>query len=161
MPVVEVSLRLDGLSQLRLSDSLIRQSAGEQLHPLLWYRCLGPPYFVYHGAGVPDGPLLYPLWDCCDDVTAVWQRGGQQQFIEFGVESPAEFKVLAASEQGLWASVFIDLYEDNDTLQRDDFIEPARLVGFRFLDELLAEYDLAGHESFEQHQAFVRGRGAD
>jgi len=156
MPVVPAEQRLDALRQLGLSEALIRQSAGEQLHTVLWYRCLGPPYFVYHGADIPDGPLLIPLWDCCDSVTGVWLPGGRLQFIEFSIERPTEFRVLAKSEQGLWATVFVDLYEDNGAVQRLDLVEPADIVGFQFLDELFTDYELTRDATFEQHQTFMR-----
>src|SRR5712672_2081256 len=130
MPVVPAERRIESLRQLQLSDPLIRQSTGEQLHPLLWYRCLGPPYFAYHGANIPEGPLFLPLWDCCDDVTGVWLSSGGLEFIEFSIERPAEFRVLATTEQGLWATVFVNLYEDHDTLQQSEFVKVAETVGF-------------------------------
>lgn len=155
MPVVPKSERLEGLRQLGLSDPLIWQAAGEQLHPYFWYRCLGPSRLVDQGAGVPDGSLLYPLWDCEDVTTAAWQPGGRLQFIEFKCESPGPYAVLASSEQGLWARVFDLLHEDYLTLQREDFEVPAQIAGFRFLDMIWDEYERTSHASFEQHEKFL------
>ena len=155
MPIIPDSQRLEALRRLGLSEPLILQSAGEQQHPYFWYRCLGPPQLVYQGAGAPDGCLLYPLWDCLDVVTAVWQPGGRLQFIEFNVQTPEEYAVLARSEQGLWARVFDLLHDDYITEQREDFVVPAQIFGFRFLDELWREYERTSHETIEQHERFL------
>src|SRR4029434_11246044 len=101
------------------------------------------PFYSYHGAGCPKGPVLAPLWDCGDSVTGVWIRGGRLEFIEFGIEGVAEYTVLAHTEQGLWATVLVNLYEDRDDLGPEAFRDAARAVGFRFLDRLAAAYDSA------------------
>jgi hypothetical protein len=155
MPVVDEAQRLDAVRGLGLSDPLRRQAAGERLHPLFWFRCQGPPWYSYHDAGYPAGPPLVPLWDCDDTVTAVWAKNGVLEFIEFSVEGPDEYIVLAHTEQGLWATVFVSLLEDEDALELDAFREPARVVGFRFLDRLVPERE-GGIRTFEEHRVWLR-----
>ena len=155
MPVVQEGQRLDMLRRLGLSEALVRQSTGERLHPLFEFRCQGPPFYSYHGAGCPEGPALAPLWDCGDSVTGVWIRGGRVDFIEFDIEAVAEYRVLAHTEQGLWATVFVNLYEDRDDLGSEAFRDAARAVGFRFLDRLVAAYDSADVSTFDAHEAFL------
>jgi hypothetical protein len=76
--------------------------------------------------------------------------------MKFSVEAPAEHVVLARTEQGLWASVFVDLYEDRDDLLVEDFREAARVVGFRFLDWLVDAYESADVSTVAAHATFVR-----
>ena len=156
MPVVPEPERLDTLRRLGLSDPLVRLSAGEELHPVFAFRCQGPPGRAYHGAGVPDGPPLAPLWDCGDTVTGVWEQGGRPEFIGFSVEAPDEYWVLAATEQGLWATVFADLFEDRDDLAPEDFDGAARLVGFRFIGRVVYR-DEAAVSTCEGREAWLRG----
>jgi len=100
MAVVAQAERVVELGRLGLSEALIRLSGGERLHALFDYRCQGPPFYSYHGAGCPDGPALLPLWDSADSVTGVWVRDRRLEFIKFSIEAPAEHVVLARTEQG-------------------------------------------------------------
>jgi hypothetical protein len=156
MSVVAQAKRLVELWRLGLSEALIRLFGGERLHALFDYRCQGPPFYCYQGAACPDGPVLLPLWDSDDSVTAVWVRERRLEFMKFSVEAPAEHVVLARTEQGLWASVFVDLYEDRDDLLVEDFREAARVVGFRFLDWLVDAYESADVSTVDAHATFVR-----
>ena len=156
MPVVAQEERLDALRRFGLSGALIRLSAGERLHALFELRCQGPPFYCYHGASCPEGPPLAPLWDWCDSVTGVWMRDGRLEFIRFSLEAVAEYEVLANTEQGLWAGIFVELYEARDDLSAEDFREAARAAGFRFLDRLIEAYEAAEHSGVETHAAFVR-----
>ena len=155
MPVVPEGQRTDNLRRLALSEALIRQSCGDHVHPLFQFRCPGPPFYSYHGAGSPGGPPLVPLWDCGDSVTGVWVRDGRLEFIEFSIEGHEEYTVLAHTEQGLWATVFVNLYEDRDQLAPEAFRDAAGAVGFRFLDRVLEWYASADVATFETHAAFV------
>jgi hypothetical protein len=156
VPVVAEGNRLDTLRQLGLSDALVRLSAGERLHPLFEFRCQGPPFYSYHDAGCPEGPPVAPLWDCGDSVTGVWVRNGRLEFIEFGIEGHGEYTVLAHTEQGLWATVFADVYEDEDELGPEDLRDAARAAGFRFLDRLVDSYG-SGYSTLEARRSFLRG----
>ena len=64
--------------------------------------------------------------------------------------------MLARTEQGPWASVFVDLYEDRDDLLAEDFREAARVVSFRFLDRLVETYEAADFLTAAAHAVFVR-----
>lgn len=67
-------------------------------------------------------------------VTGVWVRDMQLEFVEFCIEAHAEFTVLARTEQGLWAKVFLNLYEDRDDIAPEPFRDAAKAIGFQFLD---------------------------
>jgi hypothetical protein len=64
--------------------------------------------------------------------------------------------VLARTEQGLWATVFVNLYEDRSDLAPEAFREAAAAIGFGFLDRLVACYGCADVSTFGSHAAFVR-----
>ena len=153
MPVISEESRLNEMRRLGLSEPVIRLSAGEIIHDLFRYE--EAPYYVYHDAEVPDGPDLIPLWDGSDMVTGVWEKDGRLEFIRFCIESPHEFSVLAKTEQGLLATLFIQYYEFTDG-EAGSLREPARLIGFRFLDELVASYESLSHKTSEEHDTFVR-----
>lgn len=142
MLVIPAEQRLDALREFGLTEPLVRQSSGELVHPLLRFRCQGPPYYSYHGAGCPNGPLLVPIWDCGDTVTAVWKRSGRLEFIEFSIESHEKHGVLARSEQGFWATVFATLLEDSDEREESQLPEAAAAVEFRYLDRVIGLFNL-------------------
>jgi hypothetical protein len=156
MTVVPEAQRLSELQRVGVSELIIRLSAGEPVHDLFRFRCESPPYAVYHGASVPVGPTFVPLWECCDSVTGVWERDGRLGFLEFSIEDPREYRAISNTEQGLLADLFLKLYEDRDDLGLDDFREPARLIGFRFLDEMVTAYEGAPHATFEAQKSFQR-----
>lgn len=139
--VVAEEARETELRRLQLSAGLIRLSTGELAHEAFRYRCFGPPYYSYHGAGRPQGPVLVPLWDCGDVVTAVWQRDDGLQFISFSIETPEDVWPIARTEQGLWLRAFDSLFE-SDT-EDEALRDAAQTVGFRFLDLYLEERDAA------------------
>jgi hypothetical protein len=156
MPVVPEDQRLDVLRCLGLSEPLVRLSAGESVDPLFEYRCQGPPWYCYHGAHTPAGPPFAPLWDCCNSVTGVWEKDGRLEFLEFSIEDrDDEYTVLAHTEQGLWATVFADLYEDRDKMVPAEFMAPARLVGFRFVDRVVVR-DEGAVATFEGRHEWLR-----
>ena len=58
MVAVPEGQRIAALRRLGASDPLIRLSSGECVHPTFRNSCLGPPYYVYHRAELPDGQPL-------------------------------------------------------------------------------------------------------
>lgn len=155
MPVVPDERRIEELRRLGISDPVIRQSASEEVHPIFSTRCK-PPFYSYHGAVCPAGPPLVPLWDSGDTVTAVWQPDDRLEFIEFRIECRGEYQVLARTEQGLLANLFVNLLEDEDDVGPEQRETAATLIGFRFLPEVIAAYQAADHKTTEAHEAFRR-----
>ena len=158
MPVVPEAERIATLRRWGISEPVIRLSCGERLHDLFRISCHGPPYYVYHEAEVPDGPPFAPFWEFAEGVTGVWRQGGGLEFIAFDVEGPEEYWVLAHTEQGFLAGLFFVFHQNRDDLQWADFEEPARVVGFRYLSELVAAYEqaeIAYIDAFQRH--FVAG----
>jgi hypothetical protein len=156
MTAVPENQRIAELRRLGMSEPLIRLSSGEGLHDRFRYSCLGPPYYVYHGAGTPDGPLLVPIWDCNDTVVGVWERADGPEFIEFSIEADDEYWPLARTEQGFWATQFDFFYEADTPL--GELREAAAVVGFRFLDWHLSARQEADTRlgTFQAHQAWLR-----
>src|SRR5437660_2567633 len=111
MAAVAEDQRIAELRRLGASEPLVRLSSGDCVHPMFRNSCLGPPYYVYHGAGTPDGPPLVALWDCNDTVVGVWERPDGPEFIDFSIEADDEYRSLARSEQGFWATQFDFYYE--------------------------------------------------
>ena len=132
MPVIPEEHRLVKLREMGLSDAVIRLSAGELVHEMFEFRCK-TPFYVYHGANLPEDPVFCPLWDCGDRVTGVWEPDGRPEYIQFSIEATGSYWAVAKTEQGLLAALFSTLYEDEDQLDLDGFREPARSIGFRYL----------------------------
>jgi hypothetical protein len=150
VPIFPQAGRLDELRRLGLSDPLVRLAGGELVHPAFDPRFVGPPMYVYgrdeDAVSVPDGPSLVPLWSFADGVQGVWEVGDALQFIDYDIEAPDEFEIIARTEQGFLAWMFITLHEHlwDD---RDDFealAEAAEVVGYRHYGDWLAA--LAGAE---------------
>ncbi|MDQ0042450.1 hypothetical protein J2W33_003357 [Variovorax boronicumulans] len=156
MAVIAEDLRMAALQGLGLSEPLMRLAAGECIHDAFRGRCLGPPFHVYHRAGVPTGPPLIPLWDSGDIVFGVWEKADALEFIEFSIETPEEFELVAKTEQGFWAARFDFLYECD--LPDEDLQSAAASVGFRFLTRQLASREEAGErlDTFQGHRAWLR-----
>ncbi|MCT8173482.1 hypothetical protein [Variovorax sp. CY25R-8] len=157
MTVVARDRRMAALRELGVSEPMQRLAAGECLHEAFRGCCLGPPFYVDGGAAVPEGPPLVPLWERDSRVAAVWHQHDGLAFIEFSIEDPGAFEVLARSEQGFWASRFDFLYECD--LAIETLRAAAECVGFRFLERHLASREAAedGLTSFAAHRAWLRG----
>jgi hypothetical protein len=157
MAAVPEDQRVAALRRLGASAPLIRLACGECVHEQFRDTCLGPPHFVYHGAGAPDGPPLVPLWDCNlnDAVVGVWEQPGGPEFIEFSIEADEECTPLARTEQGLWATQFDFYYECDAPVER--LQEAAAAVRYRFLDRHLAARAAADGRlgTFEAHRAWL------
>jgi hypothetical protein len=156
MGVVPEDERVAALRRLGISEPVIRLSCGENIHDLLSISCEGPPWEVYHNAEVPDGPPFVPLWEFAEGVTGLWEKAGRLEFIEFDVEGPDQYWVLAHSEQGFLAWLLLWHYQNRDDLEWPDFREPAEAIGFQFLSELVAAYEQASINSYDAYKEFQR-----
>jgi hypothetical protein len=158
MAVIPEDQRVAALRRLGISEPVIRLSCGENLHDLFSIGCEGPPRRVYHQAEVPDGPPFIPFWEFADSVTGLWVAAdGRLEFIQFDVEAPDEFRVLAHTEQGFLAAVLLWQYQNgDDELEWDDFWEPAEAIGFRYLAELVAAYERTPIAGYDDYRAFQR-----
>lgn len=148
--------RVAALRRLGLSEPLIRLSCGDLVHPEFEFNCLGPPYYVYHDAVTPAGPPLIPLWDHNDTVVGVWEQPDGPEFIEFNIEAEDEVWPQGRTEQGFWATRFDFLYESE--VGDEDLREAAAVVGFHFLDRLVASREAfeGGLGTFEDHEKWLR-----
>jgi len=156
MSTVKEDQRIAALRRFGASEPLIRLASGECVHEIFRHRCLGPPYYVYHGAGTPDGPPLVPLWDGNDLVVGVREVSDGLEFIEFGIETPYEYTLLARTEQGFWATQFDIIYECDAPVE--EMQQAAAVVRFRFLDRhLMSRVAMQGYlGTFEQHASWLR-----
>lgn len=160
MAAIAEHLRVPALRRLGLSEPLIRLSSGECVHEMFRFSCLGPPHYVYHDAGTPDGPPLIPLWDYNDVVVAVWERPDGMEFFKFDIEAPDEYWVKSRTEQGFWAGEF-DFYYETET-PIEELRAAAEVIGFRYLDRLIesregAEGRLGTFEAHDIWQAELVG----
>lgn len=156
MAAVPENQRVAELQRLGVSDALVRLSRGEAIHEAFRHNCLGPPYYVYHSAGTPEGPPLVALWDRQDTVIGLWRRPDGLEFVEFSIEVDDEFTSLARTEQGFWATQIDLLYECEKPLE--ELEEAAAAVGFRFLERHMkarrANESMLG--TFETHRTWLR-----
>jgi hypothetical protein len=157
MPIVSRRERLEVLRRLGISDAVIDLAAGKNRRAIFDYYCT-PPYMIYECVVVPAGNPLVPLWeDRGGGATAVRPGETGLEFIEFSVEAPEEYRIVARTEQGLLAHLFITLYEACDSPAKEAALpEDATSVGFQYCSELVSAYDAAEHRTFEAHEAFVR-----
>jgi hypothetical protein len=157
MPVVSQRERLEALRRLGISEAVIELAAGKNRRAAFEYEC-SEPYMIYGCMVVPAGDPLVPLWeDRCGGVTAV--RPGQigLEFVEFSVEAPEDYRIVAKSEQGLLAHLFLILYEGSDAPPKEAALpQDAASVGFQYYADLVSAYSAHEHRNFEQHEAFVR-----
>src|SRR5215207_8400510 len=161
MAAVPERQRIAELRRLGASEPLVRLSSGEVVHEAFRHSCLGPPYYVYHGARTPGGPPVMPLWDWNDTVVAAWANPDGPQFIEFSIEADDGYTPLARTEQGFWATRFDFLYECE--LPAEELRAAAAVVGYRFLDQYLsARASAEGRlRTFDGHRAWLRVLVAD
>jgi hypothetical protein len=137
-----------------LSDSLIEFALGEPAEALFESDCqrelLEQP-FEY----LPDvpGPPVTPLWHVTTAVVGCRKQRRGLEFVEVQMEEvfgggPEPVKVIATSEQGLWAWLFHNQLEvactgvNQKTVKRktqkiEQLREVAKRVGFHHFDEAL------------------------
>lgn len=156
MAVVAEDQRMPELRRLGASAPLMRLAAGECLHEAFRGSCLGPPCYVYHGAAVPDGPPLVPLWDHGSRVAGLRAGPDGSEFIEFSIETPQAFEVVARTEQGFWTTRFDFLYECE--VPDDVLRQAAEQVGFRFVDRYMSAREAAEEQlrTFHDHRTWRR-----
>jgi hypothetical protein len=161
MAVVAQDQRMEELRRLGASVPLRQLATGECIHEVFRGSCLGPPYRVYHGAQVPQGPDFVPLWDHGSRVCGLREGLGGLEFIDFSIEAPLEFEHLAGTEQGFWTTRFDFLYECE--VSGGALRQAANRVGWQFLERYLADRELAEEHlrTFRDHRLWLRQLVAD
>jgi hypothetical protein len=160
MPVFPQEGRLDELRRLGLSEPLVRLAAGELIHPVFDPGFVGPPGYVYRRpedqTSVPDGPPLVPLWSFADSVQGVWEVDSGLEFVNYGIEAPDKAEVVARTEQGFLAWMFLSLHESlfDDEDEFATLPDAADVVGFRHYAEWLDAYEAVEVNSFEEWDRF-------
>jgi hypothetical protein len=131
--------RIAELTRLGFSTPLLELSAGRKPHSLFQNIC-NDPWYIYHGGRGPPGLELVPIWEEGTVVTAALETETGLQIVRFDLELPNAYSVIARSEQGLWADVFVSLLDgwSRSEADPDEVAEAAKAVGFRFLRETLA-----------------------
>jgi hypothetical protein len=156
MPLVNEGDRLDALRRLGLSPAVVELARGRNQGTAFWFHCAEPYMPFAEGARNPEGPKLVPLWACGDTVTAGRERDGRLEFIEYSMEAPEEYEVIAHTEQGLLATLFISMYEGQQGEDEQSLAAAATSAGFRYFREMVEAYTGSRHNAFESHAEFVR-----
>jgi hypothetical protein len=163
MPAFPQEGRLDELRRLGISEPVVRLAGGELIHSVFDPCFVGPPDHVYRGpealAPVPDGPPLVPLWSFSGGVQGVWEVNGSLEFVDFSVEAPDRAKVVARTEQGFLAWMFMTLHEDlfDEENEFATLPDAAEVVGFRHYAEWLDAYEAEEVGSYEGWDKFLAG----
>jgi hypothetical protein len=161
MPIFPQAGRLDELRRLGLSEPLVRLAGGELIHPAFDPRFVGPPMYVYgrdeEEVSVPDGPPLVPLWSFADGVQGVWEIEDSLAFIDYDIEAPQHFDIVACTEQGFLAWMFITLHGDlhDDHEEFAALAEAAEVVGYRHYGDWLATLAAADFSDENDWDAFL------
>src|SRR5262249_10690551 len=160
MPVFPQEGRLDELRRLGISEPLVRLASGDLIHPVFDPRFIGPPDYVYRRpeelAPVPDGPPLVPLWSFAGGVQGVWEVNDGLEFVDFSIEVPDRAKIVARTEQGFLAWMFMTLHEDlfDEEDEFETLPDAAAVVGFRHYEEWLDAYETTEVRSYEEWDKF-------
>jgi hypothetical protein len=97
-----------------------------------------------------DVTVAFPLWSYNADITAVWLRAGQREFVKLCHDDPAPV-VLARTDQGLLARLFVRLIEREDWEDRKASLrrlrKAAALAGFASLNRVVEWHDRHGASS--------------
>jgi hypothetical protein len=130
--------RISELSRLGFSQPVLELSAGGKPHPIFEDIC-NNPYYFYHGGSTPFNLPIIPIWEEGMMQTAVLETQDRNEIIEFSLESPDEYEVIAYNEQGLWANLFASFIDNWVRPEYDLSIvkEAADAVNFLFLEKTL------------------------
>jgi hypothetical protein len=97
-----------------------------------------------------DVTVAFPLWSYNADITAVWLRAGEREFVTLCHDDPTAV-VLARTDQGLLARLFVTLIEREDWEDREASLrrlrKAAAVAGFGSLDHLVEWHDRHGSSS--------------
>ncbi|MEP6901887.1 MAG: hypothetical protein ABJA66_09060 [Actinomycetota bacterium] len=131
--------RISELSRLGFSQPILELSSGRKPHPIFEDTCNDPYYIYLEGSFIPFDLRVIPLWEAGIKQTAVWEKQDRIEIIEFSLESPEEYEVIAYSEQGLWAYMFAYFIDDwvIKAIDMNLVIEAADAVKFLFLNETI------------------------
>lgn len=165
MPLVPEDQRAAALHSLNLSPALRNMALGQRPPTVFQFR-VNPVFKVYTAGGRPltdagpAGMLTLPLWESGTTVPAVRQEATQRVFFTFSLEDPVRrAHDLARTEQGLWAALFAEAYEDE--FSDEELAAAAADVGFRYWPLVLARSQAADQDSFEASGAFRRALMAE
>jgi hypothetical protein len=97
-----------------------------------------------------DVTVVFPLWSYNADITAVWLRAGQLEFVTLCHDDPTPV-TLARTDQGLLARLFVRLIEREDWEDRRASLrrlrKAAAVAGFGSLDRVVKWHDRHGASS--------------
>ncbi|WP_415790534.1 hypothetical protein [Deinococcus saxicola] len=165
MAIVPEAQRAAAVQCLTLSPALKEMALGLSVPILFQSRVQGVTKLYVAGdrpligAGPAETPLM-PLWESGTTVLAVRQEADHLVFFTFSLEDPARrAQDLAQTEQGLWAVLFVEAYEDE---RSGEALEAtAAEVGFRHWPLMLAHYHAASQDTFQESEAFRQAFAAE
>jgi hypothetical protein len=150
--------RVAELRRLGVSATLLRLATGK--NRCQFFADFRVPWKVYRGISWTRGPEFVPLWEKYDTVTAIRAKGKGREFISFSVESPRSPRVLATTEQGLFATLFFDplnmWYDDPEDCglrYHRGLVAAADSLGFLYFpqaDEVFRTHYPRGYDAFQR-----------
>jgi hypothetical protein len=106
MAVIAQAQRMAELQRLGLSAPLVRLATGECVHEAFRASCLGPAFYVYHGADAPAGPPLIPLWDSGESSSWTQPPGNGFRRSRWARAMAAACCMTAIGSMGRWGGRF-------------------------------------------------------
>lgn len=143
--VVKTRYKARELLDLGLSEPLVKFVMEEPRTGIFTYWCEDK----YGGwlCSIPtDVTAVYPLWSCNGDLTVLWVRNGNREFVRTYHDDP-ESRFLAFTEQGLLARLFHRVMESQDWNTPSEVADSeqvlmaaAKRLGFTYMQEFLDLY---------------------
>jgi hypothetical protein len=147
------------LMALGLSENLATFVREHPRDGVFWFWCgennsRWPADVPWLYATPDDVTDVYPLWNRDAEQCVLWIKNGERQFVWQYHDDP-EHSVIARSEQGLLADLFITLYENEAEV--DALRDAAVVVGFSHLDRMIAFCEAWGRSGdySERHRRLI------
>lgn len=133
-----MTTRRQQLEKLHLPRQIVSLATSKHDDDAFFFRC------QEISADTPAPEATYPLWQCTGVVTAVRPQAAAKtlEYIQYSQDTPEDYQTIATSLQGLLASLFSELIEDEDWEEEEeeamsDLTQAAEEVGFEHLKALL------------------------
>lgn len=130
--------RITELSRLGFSQPILELSSGRKPHSIFDDVC-NDPFYIYEGGTTPFEMEVIPIWENGMVLTAAIEKPNGTEIVEYNLEAPEEYEIIAYSEQGLWANLFASFVDgwSREESSLNDIEEASQIVRFLLLKETI------------------------